>query len=573
MKEILFFIKNKILFEFELEKNDNKKVIIKKIGVIFLVVMLILTFFSNTFMSITLPEVTVKSVENGNIYSKVRGSGVVTSLHEYEIILEDNKKINEVKVNIGDVVSQNQVLFTCNNIDNLELENKEKELENLELDYQKSLLELGNKYGLYDIKIKQANEELTLAIAQSKEIESKKGVIASIENEIKAQINGTDVIQLQITNLEKVREKYGVVKETTEMENSVEQLNRDLEQLNIKLSDLNIDLQTAQLQNETDKVVNIEREIRDTTNNINYKLSDINTLQESIKEIENNNSKIIGYDNQIKDLKVQLETKNNELLNKKQQLEIEKASYEKLDEVKKLVVEKELSLKTLLSEQEQKQLDFKALDKEINELDKEIVENKKEEKSNIVAPVSGVISSINFKAGDSVEKGNVIATIKILGEGYQVSFPVSKKQSEYVKVGDKATLLNVWDNNVVAILKTISLNPEDPEKSKILTFILNGEAVEISQNVSISVGENQTLYETIVPNNSIYEDNEGSFVFALEIKKTPLGERYSVKKIRIEIVASDDYNTAIISMLTREDYVIVESMKPLENNEKVRLVN
>ena len=97
-------------------------------------------------------------------------------------------------------------------------------------------------------------------------------------------------------------------------------------------------------------------------------------------------------------------------------------------------------------------------------MDKEIVENKKEEKSNIVAPVSGVISSINFKAGDSVEKGNVIATIKILGEGYQVSFPVSKKQSEYVKVGDKATLLNVWDNNVVAILKTISLNPEDPEK-------------------------------------------------------------------------------------------------------------
>lgn len=154
-----------------------------------------------------------------------------------------------------------------------------------------------------------------------------------------------------------------------------------------------------------------------------------------------------------------------------------------------------------------------------------------------------------------------------------MSFPVSKKQSEYVKVGDKATLLNVWDNNVVAILKTISLNPEDPEKSKILTFILNGEAVEISQNVSISVGENQTLYETIVPNNSIYEDNEGSFVFALEIKKTPLGERYSVKKIRIEIVASDDYNTAIKSMLTMEDYVIVESMKPLENNEKVRLVN
>lgn len=47
-----------------------------------------------------------------------------------------------------------------------------------------------------------------------------------------------------------------------------------------------------------------------------------------------------------------------------------------------------------MSEQEQKQLDFKALDKEINELDKEIVENKKEEKSNIVAPVSGEFSCI-----------------------------------------------------------------------------------------------------------------------------------------------------------------------------------
>ena len=43
-------------------------------------------------------------------------------------------------------------------------------------------------------------------------------------------------------------------------------------------------------------------------------------------------------------------------------------------------------------------------------MDKEIVENKKVEKSNVVAPVSGVLSSINFKAGDSFKKGNVTAT-------------------------------------------------------------------------------------------------------------------------------------------------------------------
>ena len=52
---------------------------VKDAAIIFLVVLLILTFFSNTIMNRTLPEVATAEVTNGAIVAKVRGSGTVTA--------------------------------------------------------------------------------------------------------------------------------------------------------------------------------------------------------------------------------------------------------------------------------------------------------------------------------------------------------------------------------------------------------------------------------------------------------------------------------------------------------------
>ena len=53
----------------------DRKDKIKNITIIFLLVMLILTFFSNTIMNYSLVEVSTQQVTSGQITSKVRGSG------------------------------------------------------------------------------------------------------------------------------------------------------------------------------------------------------------------------------------------------------------------------------------------------------------------------------------------------------------------------------------------------------------------------------------------------------------------------------------------------------------------
>jgi hypothetical protein len=53
----------------------ERKEKIKNIAIIFLIIMLLLTFFSNTIMNYSLVEVSTQMVSSGKVTSKVRGSG------------------------------------------------------------------------------------------------------------------------------------------------------------------------------------------------------------------------------------------------------------------------------------------------------------------------------------------------------------------------------------------------------------------------------------------------------------------------------------------------------------------
>ena len=61
------------------EKNSNRREWVKTAEIIFLSVLLVLTFFSNTIMNYSLPEVATQYVEPGNITAKIRGTGTVES--------------------------------------------------------------------------------------------------------------------------------------------------------------------------------------------------------------------------------------------------------------------------------------------------------------------------------------------------------------------------------------------------------------------------------------------------------------------------------------------------------------
>ena len=84
---------------------------VKDAAIIFLVVLLILTFFSNTIMNRTLPEVATAEVTNGAIVAKVRGSGTVTANGKHQVKAKEIRTIRSVMIKAGQEVNAGDVLF------------------------------------------------------------------------------------------------------------------------------------------------------------------------------------------------------------------------------------------------------------------------------------------------------------------------------------------------------------------------------------------------------------------------------------------------------------------------------
>ena len=144
---------------------------VKNAAIIFLSIMLVLTFFSNTILNRSLPEVAARYVESGTINAKIRGSGTVTAGESYDVVLDQTRKVESVYVHVGDFVNTGDVLFLLSNSDSEELKQAQKALDSMRLSYEKTLLSMDEAdYAQENRNIQKAKE--ALAEAQSELLES-----------------------------------------------------------------------------------------------------------------------------------------------------------------------------------------------------------------------------------------------------------------------------------------------------------------------------------------------------------------------------------------------------------------
>ena len=146
------------------EEKKKKRGWVKDAAIIFLAVLLVLTFFSNTILNRSLPEVATVYVQEGTITNKVRGTGTVTARENYDVTIDQTRKVQSVLVRLGDEVTVGDVLFTLQPGDSDELEKAQKQLKSLEENYQLWLLDLSvADYYNYDRDISDAREALVEA--------------------------------------------------------------------------------------------------------------------------------------------------------------------------------------------------------------------------------------------------------------------------------------------------------------------------------------------------------------------------------------------------------------------------
>ena len=133
----------------------------KTAAIIFLTIMLLLTFFSNTIMNYSLPEVSAKYVESGSLSEQIRGTATVEAAQQYEVKYTGaSRVVQAVEVKQGDTVEKGQVLLRFEEGDSPDLETAQSDLEAKQDEYRTKLLDAGVDYSADELSIKNLEEDI-----------------------------------------------------------------------------------------------------------------------------------------------------------------------------------------------------------------------------------------------------------------------------------------------------------------------------------------------------------------------------------------------------------------------------
>lgn len=668
------------------EKEANKKrEWVKNAAIIFLAIMLVLTFFSNTIMNYSLPEVATQYVQSGTITAKVRGTGNIEASDPYNIVAKESRVISSVAVKQGDEVEKDQVIYYLEDAESEELEKAEEELEALQLAYMKGLFGAnvsseiiskvanGNVDGFSALQSKVTDMQNRLDAAQARVAECQK-IVDEITLQSTINTNDSGVNTIPEEN-EKNQATTGVTNATTAETNAEkafnEQKTQKIAEQNILISrkkkdisdaetlinaanglnapstddetggseELNIEFYIKNLE-DADALVNSElTKIYDAARSNSYtgkkeiaplkewitangKDNDYQTMlnaydaavaqqtyarnkldevRKNLNEYDDEAKNLAQWKNDLVDLenglvaleamtytpgddveqaqaKLNQATQNlNDKTNSNKQTA---AAYQnKLANANAALKNAQAVVELLKAEQTQMTADINA-ELDLSKASKDIIEKEEEieklkEKSMgaaIKAPVAGTITNLAYVAGETTKPEETAAVLQVAGKGFTLTISVTNEQAKKVQVGDMAELQNSWYyDNVQILLSGIKPDPDNPGSKKLLVFDVAGDTIQAGQSLSISVGQRSSEYEFVVPNSAVREDNNGKFILIVESKSSPLGNRYIANRVDVEVLASDDNNTAVSAGLYGYEYVITTSTKPVEAGKQVRL--
>ena len=570
-----------------MNENSGKKrrEWVKNAAIIFLSVMLVLTFFSNTFMNYSLPEVAAQYVQSGTITAKIRGTGTVESGDPYNVKISETRTISSVLVKTGDKVEKGDPLFLLEDKESKELTDAQAALDKAMLDFELALLS-GNISNSTFQNVQNGN------VASINTYQSR---IVAAEAEIDRWQKQVDEATNAINQLKtaQVNVDAGGTPDTGSEQNKVNAAQAALNSDEVKIAKDKIsEWQAAQAtcQATIDKYnENIASSVSGngfvnqvTEDEYQLALKNRDQYQSLINErqafINSNPDKVKAYDEKVKalaDANKALTEKQNSKTNSTNSLTVQTQNWQTELDKRNIQLKAAQDTKAQLLKDISTELN---LDYQLDSLKKQRDDIAKLQENavgaSIEAPISGTITSVTVKAGDEAQPDTALVTMQPEGKGFTMSFSVTNDQAKRLSVGDKADLVNSWRYSDMDItLASIKPDTTDPGQKKLLTFDITGDEVTPGQSLNVSVGQKSANYDLIVPNSAIREDSNGKFILIVESKSSPLGNRYVATRVDVEVLASDDTQSAVSGALYGYEFVITTSTQPVEAGKLVRLAN
>lgn len=543
----------------EEKRAQKRKDLVKNILIVFLAVMLVLTFFSGTIQNWSLPEVATAYVQQGSVSPQIRASGVVEADDPYNIEPKETRRIASVSVKVGDEVKQGDVLFVLEGQESEELEAAMKELQELENQYELALFtgdvtdEIISRVrsgqsgtaASYQQRLREVNDAYNNAVAADTQAASDLELLKA-EYDVKiGALKPVDVTDITIANANAEAE---ISKLTTEETN----LNAQIAAQDAIINDPSADPVTAipaaktkkaQLEGLLAGVVAKKQELQNQMAE-NKRNADIWTAQ---------------YEQQKAALELEYNTKRLELEARKAQTAV---SVETAKTTREAAIGNIQSELTLSGKYESLSL---AVEK-VAKLQEQSLG------SEVKSPVDGRVTSINYAAGQTMQANETAAVIQVKGKAMTMKFTVTAEQARSLKQGDVVDPQDAWRySEFKAQITAIRPDPEDPGNRRQVTVSIDSPEVQTGQTVNIRIGESQKNYDMTVPNSAIKEDNNGKFVLIVQQKSSPLRNRYIARRVDVEVLASDDTTTAINAAIEGYEYVITTANANIEPGQEVRL--
>lgn len=576
----------------------DRKDKIKNITIIFLLVMLILTFFSNTIMNYSLVEVSTQQVTSGQITSKVRGSGSVEASESYSVTIEETRKIATVNVKKDAEVATGDLLFTLEDTDSDELDAAKKSLNEAQAAYESAVLTAGITVA----------ERQSIEAGKGSSLTQKQNEIAAANQRVKDAQAAVDAAQASV---DKIKAQIDAVSNSTADTTAEEKAVLDAEKKNSEAQDSLTSaesaytpvksaydaalsaLQSAQsaydeaktaydnlpsTATEADKqtaktsVAIAETKLKAAKATYDARKDDLNKVQgsyDSAKSTATDSKNALSNANYNLSVKKLTGTNTAEANNLQAQLNTATAALTDANTALTSATNDQKKVTDKISGE----VTIASAYKTMTDIQEEVAKlQAKSIGTEITSPISGTVTDIAVTAGTTVNANDVMMTIQPENKAYVLQFSVTENQAKKVRVGDTAEILNNWyGNDVSAVVSAIRKDPQNRSNS-IIICDMKGD-VSVGDSYTLSIGEQSSNYDTIVPTSAIREDSNGKFILIIESKSTPLGNRYYARRVDVDVITSDDTKSAVTGALEGYEYVITTTTKPIKENEQVRLAS
>ena len=205
--------------------------------------------------------------------------------------------------------------------------------------------------------------------------------------------------------------------------------------------------------------------------------------------------------------------------------------------------------------------------KEVKKLIDEMEKNVQIE--DVKSPVDGTVYYVQAYTGDETNEKTVLMIVIPDSSEYVVNFKFNASSVESLDPGTEVSTDSYWVEECT--VNSVKPDPKDPRNTKIVKCDVKAKMFFPGEIVTGYIGRSNTNYDHLVSAGSVFKDNNGSFVYIIDEIKSPFGNTYKVRRVDVNVLATDGVYTAISGEDLKSKIILARSEAALENGQRVRL--